>query len=224
MNPGDEMIIDDCWNRIGIWRTSGEACEKIETYVHCRNCPVYAQAGKTLLDRPLNDQQLDEHTITVHDHTPDETNILKAFSIFRIGHEWFGMDVDLLSEICPIHEIHRLPHNRDSFLKGLINVHGSIVVCMSVGALLGKTAADRADDNYQTSRMLIMHIGNDRIAFPVTETSGSLRLDENKLGEPPAPNKLSKTSIVKGMHRTDDRDIGIIDREKLITSIQEHLA
>ncbi|WYX25703.1 hypothetical protein WJ969_08370 [Achromobacter xylosoxidans] len=41
--------VDDCWNRIGI--RGDKRCERLAGYVHCRNCPVYADAAKRILDR-----------------------------------------------------------------------------------------------------------------------------------------------------------------------------
>src|SRR5206468_11500250 len=40
-----------CWLEIGVY---GKAdCPELQKYVHCRNCPVYSDAGVRLLDRPL---------------------------------------------------------------------------------------------------------------------------------------------------------------------------
>jgi chemotaxis signal transduction protein len=225
MKTESRNIIDDCWNTIGIWRTSGTACEKISTYIHCRNCPVYADAGKSLLDRPIpEDTYTDAHISTTGSRDEEHAADLTAYSVFRIGNEWYAIDMKLLSEIRPIYEIHCLPHNSDPFLKGLINVNGVIVVCVSVGAILGKNKLDRVDETHQTSRLIIVSIGVDKIAFPVTESTGSIRLDGNRLGEIPAINRLSNNSMLKGMYRHKEKDIGIIDSERLLESFREHLA
>ena len=164
------------------------------------------------------------HTSPAETYSNELASELASYSIFRIGSEWYAIDVKILSEIRPIHEIHGLPHNTDPFLKGIINVHGSIVVCVSVGALLGKNELDKVDSNQRTSRMIVTGIGSDKIAFPVTETTGSVRLNDEQLGETPAPNRLSSNTILKGMYRHKDRDIGIIDSHRLLESIKEHLA
>ena len=44
-----DFEIDDCWNRIGVWRTTIERCPELEKVIHCRNCPVFAKAGRKLL-------------------------------------------------------------------------------------------------------------------------------------------------------------------------------
>ena len=48
---GSTAAINDCWNRIGV---RGDAsCPELKQYGHCRNCPVFASAALTLLDREL---------------------------------------------------------------------------------------------------------------------------------------------------------------------------
>ena len=43
--------IYDCWNQIGV--EGDGSCADLEKFIHCRNCPVYANAGLQLLNRPL---------------------------------------------------------------------------------------------------------------------------------------------------------------------------
>ena len=44
--PGD----GDCWNQIGV--SGDRSCPELETFIHCRNCPVFAAAARTFFDRP----------------------------------------------------------------------------------------------------------------------------------------------------------------------------
>ncbi len=48
-----------CWSRIGVH--GDRSCPEIPKYVHCRNCPVYIQAGAHLFDREPPREWLDEH-------------------------------------------------------------------------------------------------------------------------------------------------------------------
>ena len=43
--------VHDCWSTIGV--SGNGTCRELQTFVHCRNCPVYSAAGIQLLDRPL---------------------------------------------------------------------------------------------------------------------------------------------------------------------------
>src|ERR1700733_11671904 len=44
--PGDS----DCWNHIGV--AGDRSCPELETFIHCRNCPVFSAAARTFFDRP----------------------------------------------------------------------------------------------------------------------------------------------------------------------------
>ena len=44
--PGD----DDCWSHIGV--SGDRTCPELSSFIHCRNCPVFATAARTFFDRP----------------------------------------------------------------------------------------------------------------------------------------------------------------------------
>ena len=39
----------DCWRTIGI--AGDKSCPELERFIHCRNCPVLAEAARTFFDR-----------------------------------------------------------------------------------------------------------------------------------------------------------------------------
>ena len=41
----------ECWRTIGI--TGDKSCPELATYIHCRNCPVLAEAARTFFARRL---------------------------------------------------------------------------------------------------------------------------------------------------------------------------
>ena len=44
--PGD----GDCWSHIGV--SGDRTCPELSSFIHCRNCPVFAAAARTFFDRP----------------------------------------------------------------------------------------------------------------------------------------------------------------------------
>ncbi len=51
--PGPEdglPVGGDCWNRIGV--NGDRSCPELTSFVHCRNCPVFAAAARSFFDRP----------------------------------------------------------------------------------------------------------------------------------------------------------------------------
>lgn len=45
--PGD----DHCWSKIGV--SGDRTCPELQSFVHCRNCPVFAAAARTFLTARL---------------------------------------------------------------------------------------------------------------------------------------------------------------------------
>lgn len=44
----------NCWKVIGVWGLDDRlTCPHLERFIHCKNCEVYTQAGRTLLERAL---------------------------------------------------------------------------------------------------------------------------------------------------------------------------
>ena len=62
MSQGLPLVTPDaeCWNRIGIG--GDRSCPELETHIHCRNCPVHAQAARAFFDRPAPEGYLADWT------------------------------------------------------------------------------------------------------------------------------------------------------------------
>ena len=48
----------DCWRVIGVG--GDRSCPELETYIHCRNCPVMADAAEAFFNRAPPEGYLDE--------------------------------------------------------------------------------------------------------------------------------------------------------------------
>lgn len=79
------MVVDDCWNKIGVWSNSSRLCSELETIIHCRNCPVYSSVGRRLLDRPVPEEYGKEWTSAFSKITAQEKTIIRTVFVFRAG-------------------------------------------------------------------------------------------------------------------------------------------
>src|SRR5271170_8084723 len=48
--PGPLPGQGDCWNKIGV--SGDQSCPELKSFIHCRNCHVFAAAARTFFDRP----------------------------------------------------------------------------------------------------------------------------------------------------------------------------
>jgi len=151
-----EAPIDDCWNRIGI--RGDHSCDRLLRYIHCRNCPVHAQAAADLLDRitvipsdpaaTLEDSAVTGANVAdavgtdALDRAKEDVSAAQeAFLLFRVADEWFALAARFVSQVANASIIHSLPRVRSKDVLGLTNVRGQLTVCVSLARLLDLTAA-----------------------------------------------------------------------------------
>src|ERR1043166_3860216 len=86
---GLSMERTDCWNHIGV---SGDGtCPELVKVVHCRNCPVYAAGGRSLLEREPPVEYLHEWTQALAEEKDEDTAAdTLSVLIFRLGRARLG--------------------------------------------------------------------------------------------------------------------------------------
>ena len=214
----------DCWQHIGSWGNG--ACPELKAHLHCRNCPTYAAAAMRLLDaRPPADyrrewtEHLAQRLTTAAAGTP--------FLVFRIGDEWLALGMGAMEEVGETRPIHTLPHRREGVLLGVVNVRGELLVCVSVGRLLGiqKGVGTGSDlPGKAAGRMLVVSHGGERYALPVTEVRGVQHLVLPD--EPPAPAPDDQIMGAAGRSRVEwrGRSVCCLAEEKLFAALNRSLA
>lgn len=217
--------IEDCWNKIGVW---GDAsCPELERYAHCRNCPVYSAAAKTLLDRDLPEGYV--AGCTDHFAEPKVVRESETHSaiIFRLGPEWFALQTDLFDEIAETRKIHSLPHRRSASVLGLVNVRGELIICVSLARMLGLEGAASAKsdrDSIAHERLAVIHDDTGRIAFPVDEVQRTHRLTAGDVKQIPATISKSASNYTKGILAWRDRLVGVLDHESIFKAVNRTIA
>ncbi|KVD05742.1 chemotaxis protein CheW [Burkholderia ubonensis] len=231
--------IDDCWNRIG---TRGDgSCPRLAAHARCLNCPVFAQAAATLLDRPLSDADFAEAARTAHeahdahqappDARADDANALQTALAFRIADEWLGLPVPALRQIDGPRPIHPLPHRRNGVVLGLVNVRGTLTIAASLGALLGldvgldleHDAAGRHASRHAHARLLVVEHRGDTVALPVDEVEGVLRFAASALLPAPTTLAHAATMHTRGLLAWRDTTLGLLDADRVFDSLARSL-
>ena len=217
-----ESEVQACWDEIGV---QGDAtCAELKKVIHCRNCPVYAQAALRLLDRPL----LLDYRRAWTEHFAKKRKLASTVRhsalLFRIGSEWLALPAPAFQEVVESRPIHSLPHRRDSVVLGLVNVRGELLICVSLSHLLGLTHGPLPEVPRRTYARLLVAQGNgSRIVFPADEVRGILRYETPELAEPPAMLAKSRQSYTAGVLRWQERSVGVLDAELLLSSLNRSL-
>lgn len=230
--PGTEFVrapMEECWRRIGV--TGDRSCPELETYIHCRNCPVLAAAARTFFDREAPEgyleawsQVLEEPEVVVD---PDATSVL----VFRVGREWMALPTVTLVEITTLRPLHRVPHRAAGPLEGLVNIRGQLQLCVSLHALLGleerPPLVQPGADVPSAARLLVVEradAAGGRWVFGVDEVAGVQPVVRSTMRAVPSTVSQSNTRLCQALFDWQDRTVGLLDESRLLDGLTDLIA
>lgn len=220
-----EIKINDCWNTIGVWSHAATRCPELQKLTHCRNCPTYSSAGRQLLDREHDEKYQIEwtHNLAIP-RNENQTNLQSAL-VFRLGDEWFAMPTQVIREVTYCNNHHSLPHRKNMILRGVVNVRGELLLCVSLGNLfkLQKGEKEHTQERIIHQRYIVIGDINEYYTFPVSEVRNMLRFDPDALQKTPSTIGDAAGSYVRGIIIHEDIHIGLIDCELLFHSLHRNI-
>jgi chemotaxis-related protein WspD len=223
--PGVEDVaveIYACWNDIGV---QGDAtCPELTKVVHCRNCPVHSRAALRLLDRPLLAGCRREWTEHFAQPKKIAAPVTGSALVFRIKGEWLALPTQAFQEVAEHRPVHSLPHRRQNSVLGLVNIRGELLVCVSLGRLLGLEGRPAAHKPRQVfARLLVANWQGNRLVFPADEVRGIHRFQRSELKQPPVILAKSNLSYTQGLLTWQGRTVGFLDADQLFSSLNRSL-
>ena len=125
--------------------------------------------------------------------------------IFKLADEEFGVDINKVKEIIRWEDISRIP-NAAPYIKGVINLRGSIVVVNDLAMKLGLPSSEISDD----TRILIVEVEDNTVGMIVDSATEVLQLPGDKIKE--APSMVTDTidhNFIEG--------VGVLDEKRLLS-------
>lgn len=219
--------IAECWREIGV--SGDRSCPELDEHLHCRNCPTHAQIARKLLDRPLPPGYRDTWTehFARRDEKAPEGEEIDSVLIFRIGEEWLGLPAAICREIAEPRPVHSLPHRRSEAVRGIVNVRGELLICVSLSALLGigtATSSRGAERIAVFPRLVVTGEETKHVAFEVDEVHGLHAYRAHERGAVPATVGRSAASVVATMIPWNGRAVGCLDATRLLDLIDRSIA
>jgi chemotaxis-related protein WspD len=217
--------IDDCWNHIGV-RGDG-SCPELKHHVHCSHCPTHAAAALALLDRAPPPAYLAD--CTRHTAQAPELGLADAESavIFRIGAEWLALPTPVFQEVAALPAIHSLPNRRGGIVQGIANVRGELLVCVSLGSVLGLAHAAETVHAWQhlaLQRLVVIGLDGQRLGFAVDEMHGMHHFDPGTLKAVPATVARATATYSRAILAWQGHAVGLLDEQLLFYTLQRSLA
>jgi chemotaxis-related protein WspD len=153
----------------------------------------------------------------------------RAVIIFRIGSEWLAWPAHFFQEFAERRPVHSLPHRQGRLVKGLVNIRGELLICISLGELLGIATAPAPDKatargSRAPDRLLVAASGNERLAFPADEVFGIERYHPDDVQPVPATVSLATARYSTGLLPWRNHNVGVLDHELICYTINRSLA
>jgi chemotaxis-related protein WspD len=223
--PGDS----DCWNHIGV--AGDQSCPELKTFIHCRNCHVFAAAARTFFDRPAPDGYLAGWSTWLRGSAEqgahgkgnsDAENDAQfhvdtvGVLIFRLGVEWLAFRTQTVAEVTVPRPVHRVPHRSNEIFIGLVNLQGQVQLCVSLHGLLGVM------DPGAPTRLIVLRDGAraETWAFASDEVLGVQNVPRNRLRSVPSTLANPTVGFSQAVFSWNDRSVGLIDEQRVFTTLR----
>jgi chemotaxis-related protein WspD len=212
-----------CWNEIGTF--GDRSCRELVALGHCRNCPVYSAAGRRLLDRELPDGYREEWTDRLATRKDAEKIETVSMIVFRLREELLALKTIYFQEAAEAAVPHSIPLRTGEIFRGIVNINGELILCVSVASLLGITGEeDGSADRKVYPRLVVISRDGQRFAFPADEILGVHRFPLADLQELPATVSRSIRALTAGILPWQERTVGLLEEGKFFAALSRSLA
>jgi len=208
--------MDDCWNHIGI--AGDGSCAELARVVHCRNCEVYARAGRRLLDQPPPAGYLEQWAVQLAAPPRHEEVDTLSTVLFRLAGEPLALPTAAFVEAVEMRPTHRVPHRSGAVLLGVVNIRGELQLCVSLAALLNLQSM--AEQPPSRPRLAVVERDGARWVFPVDELLGVHRVPRRALAAPPATIAHDAAALTAALFDHDGARVALLDADQLFARLR----
>ncbi|MEI6350403.1 MAG: chemotaxis protein CheW [Verrucomicrobiota bacterium] len=223
------LAIEACWKNKGIW--GDRSCPELKQHTHCRNCSVFCAGASALLNRESPPGYREEWTERVAQPHFSKLTGTRSIVIFRVGDEWLALPTSVFLEVAELRPIHSLPHRDAETVKGLVNIRGELLVCISLASLLGFDIGEHPEPKHKQRavhrRLLVIAHSSGRVVFSVDEVHVGCRYHPDELKPAPATVALATgthAAYTVGVLPWEKHNVGVLDDELLFYTISRNLA
>tara|TARA_R110002074_G_scaffold44782_10_gene116469 strand:+ start:931 stop:1389 length:459 start_codon:yes stop_codon:yes gene_type:complete len=132
---------------------------------------------------------------------------------FRLADQEYSIDIMSVREIRGWTRATPLPH-APHFMKGVINLRGTVLPVMDLGERLGLPPREKTDRNV----IIVVKLGDAMTGLLVDAVSDIIALTSEDLQPPPDMSSTTATNVVSALTLIDDRMIRVLDLAATITT------
>ena len=214
----------NCWNSIGV-RGDG-SCPELAHHIYCHNCPVYSDAAVRLLDAEASSDYIAAASIHFAKPQVVAPRNTRSAVVVRVEAEWLALTTQAVVAVANLRAIHSLPQRRKSVM-GVVNVHGELLVCVSLAQIIGVGAKAPSSNERlrgEHGRLLVIRRDDLRAVCLVDEVSGIHRFQPEDLIDAPSTVSRAVGTYSKKVIQWQQRAVGLLDDQFLFYSLKRSLA
>ncbi|MGC0152141.1 chemotaxis protein CheW [Chromobacterium vaccinii] len=133
--------------------------------------------------------------------------------VFTLGSEEYGIDILKVQEIRGYDTVTRIA-NAPEFIKGVINLRGSIVPIVDLRLKFGL-----GEPQYnEFTVVIILNVNQRTVGIVVDGVSDVIQLDKDSMRAPPEFGASVDTAYIEGLGTVEEQMIIIVDIERLMSS------
>jgi purine-binding chemotaxis protein CheW len=141
------------------------------------------------------------------------------FLTFQLGDEVYGVDILRVQEIKGYTAVTKIP-NQPSYIKGVMNLRGTIVPIIELRAKIGMETVD-----YTAHTVIVVVVVQDRImGFVVDSVSDVLNISKQDIQAPPEFGTKVDVSFLNGIAQCGANLIALLNIDRLLTDGEVPLA
>jgi purine-binding chemotaxis protein CheW len=138
----------------------------------------------------------------------------KKFLTFVVDKDSYGLEIDYVKQIIGVQEIAVVP-NQPKFIKGVINLRGSIIPIMDMRLKFGKLEKEYDD----RTCIIVLEVNGDDIGIIVDSVSDVIDISEERISKTPEFEDQIDNRYIRGIARLKNQLIIMLDCLELLKFI-----
>jgi chemotaxis-related protein WspD len=222
----------ECWRIIGVG--GDRSCPELKAFIHCRNCPVLADAARTFFDRGAPEGYLDSWRTILEEPAEVTEAADTSVLVFRVDKEWLALPSSVLVEVTPARMLHIVPHRTGTALAGIVNIRGQLQLCVSLHTVLGlpggprSRAPEEVHASEGTPRLIVVDRaggqGAERWVLGVDDVAGVHRVGRAELRPVPSTVSQAAARCSSALFEWQDRTVALLDEVRLFESLHDMIS
>jgi chemotaxis-related protein WspD len=219
----------ECWRIIGVG--GDRSCPELKAFIHCRNCPVLADAARTFFDRGPPEGYLESWRTILEEPAEVTEAADTSVLVFRVDKEWLALPGSVLVEVTPARTLHAVPHRSGTPLAGIVNIRGQLQLCVSLHGVLGLPGGPRPGAEQEapfvdgTPRLIVVERetaqGSERWVLGVDDVAGVHRVGRADLRPVPSTVSQAAARCSSALFEWQDRTVALLDEVRLFETLHD---